>query len=135
MLFVAIPLLLLIFFLCLLEKAMAPQVFNFCQFDCCMSHCVPSWIFLAWHSLYFLDLDDSFFSHIRKVCSCYLRFFLPLLQPIMQTLMNLILSQRSLRLSSFHSFFFVLSHSSDFHHYVFQITYPSLCLSYSIDSF
>ena len=37
---------------------------------------------------------------------------------------------------SFHSFFFILFRSSELHHSVFQVTYPSFCLSYSaIDSF
>ena len=39
-------------------------------------------------------------------------------------------------LISFHSFFFILFHSGDFHHSVFQLTYPFFCLIYSaIDSF
>ena len=37
---------------------------------------------------------------------------------------------------SLHSFFCVLFCSIDFHHFVFQVTYPFFCLSYSaIDSF
>ena len=56
--------------------------------------------------------------------------------PIMRMLLHLTLSQRSLRLSSFHSFFFILFHGSELHHSVFQVTYPFFCLSYSaIDSF
>ena len=58
--------------------------------------------------------------------------------PIMQMLLRLMLSQRSLGLSSFLFilFFFILFCSSEFHHSVFQVTYPFFCLSYSaIDSF
>ena len=37
---------------------------------------------------------------------------------------------------SFHSFFFILFRSSEFHHSVFQVTCPFFCLSYcAIDSF
>ena len=59
---------------------------------------------------------------------------------IMQRLVHLMLSQKSLRLSSFLfilcSLSFILFHGSDFHNCVFQITYPFFCLSYSaIDSF
>ena len=45
----------------------------------------------------------------------------------------LILSQRSLRLSSifFYSFSFILLFSSQFHHSIFQLTYPFFYLSYS----
>ena len=62
--------------------------------------------------------------------------FCPSGTPIMQILMHLVLSQRSLRVSSFLFILFSLSHESDFHHSVFQFTYPFFCLSYSaIDYF
>ena len=55
---------------------------------------------------------------------------------IMRMLLHLMLSPRSLRLSSFHSFFFILFHGSDFHHPILQLTYLFFSLSYSaIDSF
>uniref|UniRef100_A0A8C9CTW2 Uncharacterized protein n=1 Tax=Phocoena sinus TaxID=42100 RepID=A0A8C9CTW2_PHOSS len=39
-------------------------------------------------------------------------------------------------LNSFHSFFFILICSSYFHYFIFQVTYPFFCLSYSAtDSF
>ena len=39
-------------------------------------------------------------------------------------------------LISFHYFFFILFHGSNFHHSIFQLTYPFFCLSYSaVDSF
>ena len=58
--------------------------------------------------------------------------------PIVQMFMPLMLSQRSLRLSSFlfFSFFYILYCGSDFHHSVLQVVYSFFCLSYSaIDSF
>ena len=38
-------------------------------------------------------------------------------------------------LISFHPFFFILFHGSDLRHSVFQLTYSSFCLSYSIIDF
>ena len=39
-------------------------------------------------------------------------------------------------LYSFHSFFFILLCSSNFHYFIFQVTYPFFCLSYfAIDPF
>ena len=40
---------------------------------------------------------------------------------MMGMLVHLMLFQRSRKLSSFHSFFFILFHGSDFHHSVFQL--------------
>ena len=55
---------------------------------------------------------------------------------IMQRLLPLMLSQKFLKQSSLHSFFFILFCSSEFHHSVFQVTYPFFCLRFSaIDSF
>ena len=106
---------------------------NFCQFDYHVSQCVPPWVYPAWDSLCFLDLVDYFLSHIRKAFSYYLfkyflRSFLSLFSfwnPIMQMLVPLMLSQRSLRLSSFfffHSFFYILFCSHDSHHPFLQMT-------------
>ena len=57
--------------------------------------------------------------------------------PILRMLLHLMLSQRPLRLSSFLFvlFFFILFCSSEFHHAVFQVTYPFFCLSYSAFDF
>ena len=59
--------------------------------------------------------------------------------PIVRMLVRLILSQRSLRLSSilfFFFFFFILLSSNYFHYLIFQVTYPFFCLSYSaVDPF
>ena len=54
--------------------------------------------------------------------------------PVMRMFVCLILSQRSLMLSSV--FFYFLFCYSDFHHSVLQVIYPLFCLSYlTIDSF
>lgn len=50
--------------------------------------------------------------------------------PVLQMLVYLVLSQGSLRLFSFLSFFFIVLHSSDFQYSVFQLTYSFFCLSY-----
>ena len=70
-------------------------------------------------SLCFLDLTDSFLSHVREVFSYYffkyfLRSFLSLFSfwdPIVQMLVHLLLSLRSLRLSSFFFFFILFIYS------------------------
>ena len=62
----------------------------------------------------------------------------PSRNPIMQIFICLMLSQRSLRWSSFffHSFFYILFCGSDFHRSALQVIYPFFCLSYSaMDSF
>ena len=49
---------------------------------------------------------------------------------------NVVLEVSQAVFISFHSFFFILFHGSEFHHSVFQVTYLFFCLSYSvIDSF
>ena len=71
---------------------------------------VPPWVYPAWDSLWFLDLVDYFLSHVWEFFNSYLfKYFLrsflslssPSGAPIMQMLVHLMLSQRSLRLSSF----------------------------------
>jgi len=58
----------------------------------------------------------------------------PLETPTMWMSVHLMLFQRPLR--PFHSFFYILFSSSDFHHSVFHVIHPLFCLSYSaIDSF
>ena len=93
------------------------SVFNFCQFGYYVSQCVPPWVYPAQDSLCFLDLVGYFLSHVTEVFSYYffkyfLRSLLSLFSfwtPIMQLLVCLMLSQRSLRLSSFFSFLFLYS--------------------------
>ena len=73
-----------------------------------MSCCVSAWIFPVWDSLCFLDLIDNFLSHIKEVFNFKLfkYFLIPFLflffsgTPIIPMLVCLMLSQRSLRLSS-----------------------------------
>ena len=83
-------------------------VFNCCQFDYCVSRCVSPWVYPAWDSLRFLDLGGYFLSHVREVFDYNLfKYFLGSFlssrsgTPIMRMLLRLMLSQRSLRLSSF----------------------------------
>jgi len=102
--------------------------------------------FILLGTLYFLHLVDYFLSHVRKVFTYFFKYFLVsfLSSPagicIMRILVSLMLSQRSLRLSSFffffHSFFYILFCGSDSHQSILQITYLFFCISYSaIDSF
>ena len=52
-------------------------VFNFCQFDYCVSWCVPPWVYPAWDTLCFLDFADFFLSHVGEVFSfCLFKYFL-----------------------------------------------------------
>ena len=103
-----------------------------------MSQSVPPWVYPAWDSLYFLDLVDNFCSHVREVFSYYLfKYFLrsfslssPSGTPIMRILVCLMLSQGSLRLSSFLFIPFsifcsvaVIFHLYPFIHYMFLILY------------
>ena len=92
------PLVALIFYLSL-----------FCQFIYYVSQCVPPWVYPPWDSLCFLDLVDYFPSQDREVVlSCYLfKYFLVFFWTLkMRMLVHLVLSQRSLMLSSF---IFILS--------------------------
>ena len=112
----------------------------------CVSHCVPPWIYPAWDSA-LPGLVKLFPLHPREIFIHYSNIFLgpfslssPSGTPIMQMLGHLMLSQRSLMLSSFfvcfHSFFYILSCGSDFHHAVLRVPYLFFCLSYSAtDSF
>ena len=72
-----------------------------------MSWRVSPWIYPVWDSLHFLDFINSFLSHIREVFNDNLSnifsvpfFFSSSGTPIIQMLVRLILSHRSLRLSS-----------------------------------
>ena len=86
----------------------------------------------------FLVFGDYFLSHVRGVYSnylfkCFLRSFLSLFSsetPIIQMLVCLMLSQRSLSLCSFLFilFSYILFCSSDIHHSALQVIYPFFCL-------
>ena len=71
-----------------------------------------------------------------KMLSCPFFFSSSSGTPIIQMLMHLILSQRSLSIfSSFHSFYFILLFRSYFH-FIFQLIDSFFCFRYSaIDSF
>ena len=110
-----------------------------------MSWCVSLWVYPVWYSLRFLDLTISFpmlgkFLTIisSNIFSDPFFFSSSSGSTIIQMLVHLMLSQRSLRLSSILCILFslfcslaVISTSL-----IFQLTYPFFCLSYSaIDSF
>ena len=61
-------------------------------------------------------------------------FFLSSGTPMIQMLGHLTLSQRSLRLSSFNSFFFFPLWFIYFHHSIFHLTYPIFCISSTVGS-
>ena len=88
---------------------------------------------------YFLFHDRKFLTIISlKIFSDPLLFSFSSGTPVIQMLLQLILPQRSLQLSSsfFHSFLFILLFSSYFHYSLFQLTYPFFSLNYSaIDLF
>ena len=111
-----------------------------------MSWCVSPWIYPVWDSLCFLDLIDYFLSHIREVFNYNLfkyslRHFLFLFlfgdpYNLNVGVFNVVPEVSETVLNSFNSLFFFLLCSSYFHYFIFQVTYPFFCLSYSaIDSF
>ena len=84
------------------------SVFNFCWFDSCVSQCFPTWVYPSWDSLHFLDLIDLIsFLMFRKLSAIFSNIFSDpfclssLETAILQVLVHWMLSQRSLRLSSF----------------------------------
>ena len=136
MLFVAFPLLLLIIFsLNLIFDSLIH-----------MSWCVSPCTYPVWDSLHFLDLIDYFLSHVREVFNYdlfkyFLRPFLyllllgPLYYNSNVVVFNVVPEVSETVLNSFHSFFFILLSGSYFHYFIFQVTYPFFCLSYSaVDS-
>ena len=116
-------------------------VFNFGQFNECLSQGVPPWIYSMWYSMCLLDLSKWFLSYVREVFGYFhFKYFLwPFLSspygiPIMRMLVWLISSQSSLRLPSFF-FFIILLLISDFHQPVFHLTYSfPFCIQLVIPS-
>ena len=110
MLPVASPLLLLIFSLCLVFVSL-------------ISMCLVSpWVYPVWDSLCLLDLIDCFLLYIGEIFNCNLfkNFLIPFVfhffffwDPYNLMLVHLILSQRSLRLSSVLFILFTLFCSSE----------------------
>ena len=85
------------------------SLFLFCQFNYYVSQCVPPWVYPTWKSLCFLDVVDYFLFQDREIVFSYylFKYFLvSFLTLKMRMLVHLVLSQRSLRLSSF---LFILS--------------------------
>ena len=89
------------------------------------------WVSWTWVAISFLILGKFLTIISSNIFSC--TFFLCSSSEtlMIQILGHLTLSQRSLRLSSFVFILFsALLHL--FHHFVFHLTYPFFCLSYSI---
>ena len=105
-----------------------------------MSWGVSPWVYSVWDSLGFLDLGDYFLPHFREVFNYYfLKYFLMVFLFVFffwdSYDLNVgvfdILSQRSLRLSSFNSFFFFPLCFIYFYHSIFYLTYPIFGFCYS----
>ena len=109
-----------------------------------MSWLVSPWIYPDWDSLCFLDLIDYFLSHVRELfnCSLFKYFLRPFFfssssgTPVIQMLVCLMLSHRSLRLSSIPFILFSLFCSAVvyFHYFIFQVTYHMAAESTSPES-
>ena len=121
MLLVASPLLLLIFCLCLVFVSLISMCLGMflLEFILYGSLCV-SWSLLA--------ISFSMLGKFSTIISSKI-FSYPFFSssssgtPIIQMLVCVIWSQRSLRLSSaLHSFYFILLFRSHFHHFIFQLT-------------
>ena len=116
MLFVAFPLLLLIFAFCVW--------FSLVWLLCVLGHFTLGLSF--WDSLGFLDLCGYFLPHFRKVFNYYLKYFLiPFLFVPSGTPMIWMLGHLTFFFSFFPLCFIYFCHS------IFHLTYPIFCLSYS----
>ena len=103
-----------------------------------MSWHVSPWVYLVWDSLCFLDLSNYFLSHVREVFNYSL--FKQFLRPFLFLfffwdsynsnidVFGVVPEVSETVLISLHSFFFILFHDSDFHHFIFQLTYSSIPL-------
>ena len=116
------------------------SVFNFCQFDFCVSQCVPPWVYPSWDFLGFLNLVDCFLSHVFSyyLFKYFLKSFLSFSWGPYNAnirMFNVVAEISWAVFISFHSFFCILFCNSDFHHSVLQVIYPCLCLSYSAAEF
>ena len=128
-LYVASPLLLLIFF-----------VFSLHQFDEYVSWHVSPWVYPVLDSLCLLDLTDNFIFRVGEILNYNLfkNFLMPFLFLSFWDLYNsnvvhLIVPEDSeTLLSSFHSFYFILLFRSYFHHFIFQLTFLFFCFKYSV---
>ena len=86
--------------------------------------------FILFGTLCALNLDVCFLPQVREVLSYYVsNFSLSSRTPRVQMLIYLMLSQRSLKLSSFFTILFLFSASlGDFQYSVFQFADPLLCI-------
>ena len=111
-----------------------------------VSWCVFPRVYPVWDSVCFLGLGDCFLSHVREVFNYnlfkyFLRPFLflfffwdPYNSNVGAFSVGALVSETVF--NSSHSFFYILLCGSYFHYFIFQVTYPFFCLSYSaIDSF
>ena len=91
------------------------------------------WVSWIWVIISFPILGKFSAIISSSIFSCPLFLSSSSVTPMIQMLMGLTLSQRSLRfvLVSFYSFFFFPHCFIYFHHSVFHLTYPIICLSYS----
>ena len=117
-------------------------------FDSLIDMCLGVFLlgFILYGTLHFLDLIDYFLSRIREVFkyNLFKYFLIPFLflfffwDPYNSNVgaFNVLPEVSETILNSFHSFFFFLLCGGYFHYFIFQVTYPFFCLSYSaIDSF
>ena len=104
-----------------------------------MSWGVSLWVFPVWDSLGFLDLGDYFLPHFREVFNYYLlKYFLMAFLFVFfwdsysskVGAFNIFPEVSEVVLISFNSFFLFPLCFIYFHHSIFHLTYPILCLSY-----
>ena len=111
-------------------------------FDNLINMCLGVFLlgFILYGTLPFLDLIDYFLTHIRKFSTIISSnifsvpfFFLFFWDPYNSNVVafNVVPEVSEIVLNSFHSFFFILLCGSCFHFFIFQVTYPFFCLSYS----
>ena len=106
-----------------------------------MSWGVSPWVYPVWDSLGFLDLGDYFLPHFREIFNYYLlKYFLMVFLLVFLFwdsydlnvgVFDIVPEVSEVVLLSFHSFFFFPLCFIYFHHYIFHLTYPIFCLSYS----
>ena len=103
-----------------------------------MSWHVSPWIYPVWDSMHFLDSIDYFLSYISEVFNYNL--FKYFLSPFLflfffwdpyNSNVGVLPEVSKTVLNSFNPFLSILLCSSYFHYFIFQVTYPFFCLSYS----
>ena len=123
------------------------NIFSLCLIFACLINTCLSVFHLGFilctllSSLHFLDLIDYFLSNVVEVFNYnlfkyFLRSFLFLFfswdsYNSNVGAFNFVPEVSETVLNSFHSLFFILLCSTYFHYFIFQVTYPFFCLSYS----